>query len=481
MRININSRKSGLLKLRYYLKLLREKGVTLTLEKQQEIKEKVLILFKRLSKSMGMPQLRHALGTVLLASLALGAQAQNFAAPVDTFASNFQGVLIPGLGDMDNDGDLDVIGLGVDYGLQDFSIMYAENVGDPQNPDFAVPQFDPFNINIDFVQSIYTIAWDPADIDGDGDLDLISLGLTYDYNTYTYAGRMAFIENTGTPETPEFANAEFFDVDLLNHLSREMTISDFDGDGDMDFLALGGFYNETDYSIEANVLYMENITEAGGEFTLAETVMNPLGASTIPVKEAFEEAFYYFSSVDAADFDNDGDIDMIMHLNSYYQEYGTNVLFAENVDGAFLSWEEIESAKFPFEGDGFILSEVGDLDSDGDMDILWWMAGDNYDGDTQTNFVFVENLADPSNVQDQVRNPFSIYPTVTTGDLQIQFDREGTSSMTIIDVNGKQVRSEQNFIWSDQQSMDVSDLERGTYFLRLNDGEQAYTATFFKK
>lgn len=93
---------------------------------------------------------------------------------------------VPALGDLDQDGDLDIYST-----LYDGSHRYIENVGTPTNPSFANPTQNTFGLQ----------PWnewffpDLADLDGDGDLDL--LGNEYAGTDWVYYENNSIVSAEG--------------------------------------------------------------------------------------------------------------------------------------------------------------------------------------------------------------------------------------------------------------------------------------------
>jgi len=142
----------------------------------------------------------------------------------------------PTLVDLDNDGDLDLV-----IGREFSDIGYYENTGTAANSSF-VQRTGGDNPFAGFHPDFFT-APTFADVDGDGDLDLVVGG---------YTGAIKYFENTGTPASPSFVGRTgganpFNGIDI--GASSAPTLADIDGDGDLD-LIVGGengeltiFYN----------------------------------------------------------------------------------------------------------------------------------------------------------------------------------------------------------------------------------------------
>ncbi len=142
----------------------------------------------------------------------------------------------PTLGDLDGDGDLDVL-IGAQGGVH----SYFPNTGSASSPAFGSAQTDPFGLTTtQFVNVPFLV-----DIDGDGDLDAFA-GDAY--------GSINYFENTGTASAPAFAPVLQNPPDTIFGLQRvtnnsAFAFADLDGDGDLDAL-LG--------QQDGNHIYFEN-------------------------------------------------------------------------------------------------------------------------------------------------------------------------------------------------------------------------------
>lgn len=126
------------------------------------------------------------------------------------------------LTDMDQDGDLDLV-----VGCDDELLRCYWNVGTPQEPiwHFDTSEFDGIAV---FVGGAYP---DFGDLDGDGDMDLIVV---------VTAGAVQYIENTGTPWSPDWAHRGYISGVQIGPGGRELgALGDIDNDGDLDLVGAG--------------------------------------------------------------------------------------------------------------------------------------------------------------------------------------------------------------------------------------------------
>ncbi|MEO1263737.1 MAG: T9SS type A sorting domain-containing protein [Bacteroidota bacterium] len=234
-----------------------------------------------------------------------------------------------------------------------------------------------------------------VDIDDDGDLDMFVAN--YDQVTFEYS--LKFVENIGTPDSPDFTGQPLVDnpfgasLQVLDSTYAVMLdFADLDNDGDQDLLMSGYGGNE-----EGALVFFENLGTAS-QPDFGAPVTNPFGF----------QPTYYTAFISLVDIDNDGDFDL------FATEYYANVQFYENVGTP-------ESASFdspvenPFNvnssfGLTYSFIDLADLDGDGDQDLIRTDLG--Y---FATNFRYQENIGtaempDFGPIQD---TPFGVEPAAT--------------------------------------------------------------------
>ena len=116
-----------------------------------------------------------------------------------------------------------------------------------------------------------------------------------------------------------------------------------------------------------------------------------------------------------------------------------------------------------------IAIEISDIDLDGDMDII---TGGYYG-----NITFYENISiTPNNINNYNNLSLEIFPNPTYDKLNLS-DINNLSLVEITDQIGKKIKS----ISTPKQSIDVSDLENGVYFIELIYKNQKKIRRFIKK
>lgn len=231
-----------------------------------------------------------------------------------------------------------------------------------------------------------------ADLDGDGDLDLL-IGNKIAPDTDT-TGTITWFENTGTLTAPQFRDRGL--LPLRGEFHYAPTVADLDGDGLPD-LIVGTWRDQVQWWRNAG-------TRTEAQYVLADSALITLtrGSNTAPA---------------LADLDGDGDLDLLVgeasgQLNLYrnvgtvrvprfelvsdtFQDIdvgrrsapvfadlrGTGMpdLLLGSEDGGVQHWRNasdatgirfVREADLPVETGPFSTVTVGDLDGDGDLDVL---------------------------------------------------------------------------------------------------------------
>ena len=251
-----------------------------------------------------------------------------------------------GVGDVDGDGDADVVIVKNLHG----DLLWFENSGKPRDGRLWKRHV----ITKGGIPGAYDVAL--ADLDGDGDLDVAASG-------WRLGNQFAWFENDGTPKTGAWAKHLIEDKIAE---TRTIRAGDFDGDGDADLLGTAPGANQ--------VMWYEN----GGKPTAGPWKKHVIDR---PVRPMHGEP---------ADMDKDGDLDVVMTSGmsaSKKEKNSHQVVWYENPGKpAGRKWSKhVIHSRF----EDAIEAVAGDLDGDGDMDVVatsWRTPG---------RVVWFENGGDP--------------------------------------------------------------------------------------
>ena len=265
--------------------------------------------------------------------------------------------------DLDNDGDLDmVVGIGESLlGGPDPGIsMGFRNIGTT-----TVPLFLRDDALVAGIPDVGLNAYPSfADLDNDNDFDLL-MGRD--------GAAVYYYKNTGSPEVPVWTtdNTVFSVVETINYW-KDPTFCDLDGDNDADLI----------YGTDNGDLFFYENT---GTITDPQYQYNPAYFRVIKSSGS--------STVSFADYDNDGDFDMLS--GSPYD----GLIYAKNNGSSLIPSFDTASVIFNGIDPGFRCSPVFiDIDNDMDYDIVSGYSSGGIKLYVNDNGTFTENTTVFSNV-----------------------------------------------------------------------------------
>ncbi len=235
--------------------------------------------------------------------------------PSDSFPSVHSGTT--SWVDVDNDGDEDLFLTGVDAAGDFRAVLYRNENGALRETSTNLPAI-----------AYGDAAW--GDYDNDGDMDVLLTGAASDgaYTTVLYRNDAGTFE----PAAMDFPGLHF----------SSAAWGDYDGDGDLDLALNGGRFGL--YFYQGRTYIFEN--EGDGVFSEIDA----------PVTDV------YHGDITWGDYDNDGDLDLIISGAGGFGEISVTEVF-ENLNGTFEKRAVLAGVR------GSSIAR-GDADGDGDLDLI---------------------------------------------------------------------------------------------------------------
>jgi len=283
--------------------------------------------------------------------------------------------------DIDADGDLDCFS-GAGYHI--FQLEFAENTGDDTLPNFVIRSrnYQGLDFGVPF-------NFDMGDLDGDGDYDLL---------VCKYPGPVAYYENTGTPDSAFFTHVtdDFLSGRDTTDWMETPELADIDADGDLDLFLAGGYAHLYFFENTGNATMPQFIQRQDTSyFYLIQGQMGTWLSNAVDIDgDGLQDinsgrcfllnqssgGVFRFNRVDDlgpsyhgayADIDADGDFDFLTAGHSDVVGLGENI--GDRFWPIWASWRQL----FPPQDDIRDIYSVaaGDLDADGDLDLLIGMGG----------------------------------------------------------------------------------------------------------
>lgn len=368
--------------------------------------------------------------------------------------------------DLDGDNDMDVLSVS----SNDDKVTWFENIN-------GLGAFGPQQLiseNVDNPSSVFT-----ADIDNDGDNDV----LTSSRND----NKIAWYENIDGQGNLGVQQIITTSADFATFVIA----ADIDNDGDVDVLSSSAFddkiawYENTD---GLGTFGVQQIISTSADFALFVDVADFDGDGDIDVLSASlgADKIAWYENTDglgnfgaeqiitvdaisvrvayAADIDGDGDMDVVSGSDG-----DRKVAWYENTDG--LGAFGIQQVISVTSGNGLWSIYPADINGDGMQDVI----SSTYFDD---KIIWYENQ-EVLSVNGYSDDLFLLFPNPTKGKINI-ISKSSIQSISILDINGRLVGSQKLNELSVEYKLDVNKLNSGIYFLEIQSGELKAIKKFIK-
>lgn len=314
--------------------------------------------------------------------------------------------------DIDNDNDLDLILTGYNSSSLGFTKLYQNN-GSGVFSEVIPTSFEQLKSScVAFI-----------DIENDGDKDVVLAGKN---NSNLNSTKLYTNDGNGN-FTLDVSNS-FINID-----KGDIAIADSDGDGDLDIL-ISGFSNTT---------YMTKLYVNDGSGSFSEVVGTPFVGA-------------YLSATKFADFDNDGDADvLLLGAGDFFQGISSRASIYQNLGNNNFS--------LPYDliGTYFASAAIADIDGDNDLDFI--IGGTHSSTPTHNPKLYINNLNPPLSINDIDNGiDLSYFPNPSSSFVYFRSNHI-IEKITLFNVTGQKVLSKN--VNAKEINLDL--LMTGSYFAEV--------------
>ncbi len=268
--------------------------------------------------------------------------------------------------DIDADNDNDLV-----YLDSDGTFGWYKNTGDRFNPEFEY--------SLDTISGVSINGWFYfVDIDNDGDPDLFTSGSANYISFYRNAGSIGFPSFVPEEDTLRDSDNDF----MFSEFGCNPLFEDVDGDGDFDFVSGNS---------AGTLTYYENIGNSNFfNFKFITTFWQDI----LIISTSAGDNLHGASSLDFADIDNDGDLDLF-----WGDFFSQSLYFLKNIGTQQVPDLTVDLLRYPPNADslitsGFNMPRFVDIDDDNDLDLFVSVL---YDPTVPQSLIYYKNNGTASN------------------------------------------------------------------------------------
>jgi len=374
-------------------------------------------------------------------------------------------------GDVDNDGDMDLVIMG--YNGAGVTDVYINN----GNGSFTAASAGIYNSYMGDVVF--------ADYDSDGDLDIALTGI--ETTGWTFFSKI--YKNDG--------NGNFSDSGLnlppINY--GKFKFADYDNDGDMDFVLHGwnnsigaaytkiwqndGANNFSETSLNLPQLWLGDIEwgdiDNDGHLDLIVTgtsesdseahllINNHDGTFTDDPHFSNVTPVHRVAAIELADFDNNGSLDIFIAGMNVVGETETKIAKIYNNNGSGVFTENTDNS---FTGVDYSDADVADYDNDGKIDLFY--TGFDSNGFAYSKLYHNGPVVKINNI---LAEKFDIYPNPAHDILNINSLEKFNYHIQITDLTGESILNQTG---EGNLRINISDLPAGLYLVKISDHHHSF-------